>query len=164
MPDGPVAEGVSDLLDDRPEGVVAELPIRGVADGTAWAYLESPRQLVSLGDANDRVNGYSGYAPEGFDTVVQTLNAFPSRESLRELDRLGVRYVVLRTRVIGDQVPPFDELLDADGYGRYTPSSARARIDADPARAGPACEPRSGRVRGGAATGVVSRPGITVSE
>ena len=42
VPDGRVADGVVDHLDDRPPGVVAELPIRGPADGAAWAYLESP--------------------------------------------------------------------------------------------------------------------------
>ena len=132
VPDGPVADGVADYLDDRPPGVVVELPIRGVADGPAWAYLESPRQLVSLGDNDDRVNGYSGYAPEGFDVTVQRLNRFPQPAALRALDRRDVRYVVLRTRVVGQQLPPFNDLLQQDGYGRFTPRTARARIAAIP--------------------------------
>lgn len=132
VPEGGVADAVSDYLDDRPAGVVAELPIRGPADGAAWAYLESPRQLVSLGDANDRVNGYSGYAPEGFDVTVQRLNRFPEPAALRALDRRDVRYVVLRTRVVGDQLPPFTDLLREDGFGRFTPATARERIAAIP--------------------------------
>jgi len=132
VPEGGVADAVSDYLDDRPAGVVAELPIRGPADGAAWAYLESPRQLVSLGDANDRVNGYSGYAPEGFDVTVQRLNRFPEPAALRALDRRDVRYVVLRIRVVGDQLPPFTDLLREDGFGRFTPATARERIAAIP--------------------------------
>jgi hypothetical protein len=128
VPDGRVADGVADYLDDRPAGVVAELPIRGPADGAAWAYLESPRQLVSLGDADDRVNGYSGYAPEGFDAIVPVLNEFPSADALAVLDEHDVRYVVLRTRVLGDQLPIFADLLGQDGYGRFTPATARERI------------------------------------
>ena len=132
VPDGRVADGVADYLDDRPAGVVAELPIRGPADGAAWAYLESPRQLVSLGDTDERVNGYSGYAPEGFDAIVPLLNEFPSREALAVLDEHDVRYVVLRTRVLGEQLPAFADLLGQDGYGRFTPETARERIDEIP--------------------------------
>ena len=128
VPDSLAAEGVGRYLQGRPEGVVAELPIRGTADGAVWAYTESPRLYVSLIDGNDRLNGYSGYTPPGFDEQVPVLNAFPSEESLKILDRRGVRYVVLRTAVVGDQFPVFDDLLGQDGVGRFTPDTARARI------------------------------------
>jgi hypothetical protein len=135
VPEGETAEAVPDFLDDRPPGVVVELPVRGLADGAVWPYVESPRQLVSLGHDHERINGYSGYAPEGFDDVAHTLNEFPSPASLREMDRLDVRYVVLRTRVLGEQVTPFDVTLQEDGVGRFTPATARERIaEIPPAR------------------------------
>lgn len=133
VPDGRVADAVATFLDDRPPGVVAELPILGLAEGPLWAYLESPRQLVSLGNGgHDRVNGYSGYAPEGFDAIVSRLNTFPGPKALRALRNHDVRYVVLRTRVLGDQLPDIRAVLERDGVGRYTPASARARIERIP--------------------------------
>lgn len=132
VPDTATDEAVYRFLARRPDGVVVELPIRGPGDGTAWPYLESPRQLASLADDKNRVNGYSGYAPEGFENVVAVLNGFPRPSALNLLDDREVRYVVLRTRVIGEQVPEFDELLGEDGYGRYTDATARAMVDEIP--------------------------------
>jgi hypothetical protein len=128
VPDTETDEAVYRFLDRRPDGVVVELPIRGPADGTAWAYLESPRQLASLADDKDRVNGFSGYGPEGFENVVSVLNGFPRPSALNLLDERDVRYVVLRTRVLGEQLPEFAAVLNEDGYGRYTPETARALI------------------------------------
>jgi hypothetical protein len=128
VPDSPAAEAVYEYLDTRPDGVVAELPIRGPTDGTAWAYLESPRQLASLAFDKNRVNGYSGYAPEDFDELVAKFNTFPKPAALRALARHRVRYVVLRTRVLGEQEPGFAEVLEQDGVGRYTPATARDLI------------------------------------
>jgi hypothetical protein len=128
VPDSRVAEGVGRYLEGRPDGVVVELPIRGIQDGAVWAYTESPRLYVSLIDANDRVNGYSGYTPPGFDATTPVMNTFPSPEALALLDERDVRYVVLRTAVLGEQLPPFDESLRVDGVGRFTPATARARI------------------------------------
>jgi hypothetical protein len=128
VPRSTTDEAAARYLDSRPPGVVAELPIRGINDGAVWAYTESPRQFVSLIDNNDRINGYSGYTPPGFDALVPVINSFPSPEAMRILERREVRYVVLRTKVIGDQLPGIDEQLDQDGVGRFTPATARERI------------------------------------
>jgi hypothetical protein len=132
VPDGAAATAVGRFLVHRPPGVVAELPMRASSDGAAWPYLEAPRQFVSLIDANDRVNGYSGYAPKDYDDLAPVLNGFPDKQAMKALDEHDVRYVVLRTRVIGQQDPEMAELLDQDGYGRFTSTTARARISLMP--------------------------------
>ena len=98
------------------------------ADGAAWPYTEAPRLFVSLGDWNQRVNGYSGFTPPGYDGDVPVLNEFPGPAAMQRLDELGVRYVVLRTRVLGDQRPEHAPLLAQDGAARFTPATARQRI------------------------------------
>ncbi|MGH9027339.1 MAG: hypothetical protein ACRDWD_14670, partial [Acidimicrobiia bacterium] len=130
VPEGNVADAVGEELADRPDGVVVELPMMGPAEGVSWAYLESPRQYASLLDHNPRVNGYSGFAPEGFDDVVAALNTFPSRDALQVADAHGVRYVVLRTEVIGTNSPRIREILDEDG--RYRAAEAERIIDRIP--------------------------------
>ena len=128
VPASDVEQAVGRYLARQPDGVVVELPIRGTVDGVAWPYTESPRLYLSLLDDNERVNGYSGYTPPGFDALVPVYNSFPSPESLEALAAADVRYVVLRTKVIGDQFPVIMDLLRQDGVGRFTPETARARI------------------------------------
>jgi hypothetical protein len=128
VPDDPAAEGVGRYLRDRPDGVVVELPMRGIVDGPMWAYSEAPRLYVSLLDKKPRLNGYSGYTPPGFEEMVSAANAFPAPAALELLDDRGVRYVVLRTRVVGEHVATFRRELERDGVGRFTPATARARI------------------------------------
>jgi hypothetical protein len=132
VPDSEVARAVGEELADRPDGVVVELPMKGPADGQLWGYLESPRQYASLIDANPRVNGYSGFFPEGFDDVVTTLDKFPKPAALRVADEHDVRYVVLRTRVLGVQSQATRAALDEDGVGRYTEATAERLIDRIP--------------------------------
>ncbi len=47
---------------------------------------------------------------------------------MKALDRRAVRYVVLRTRVIGQQNSRTAKLLHRDGVGRYAPATAKALI------------------------------------
>ena len=128
VPEGAAVEAVNHALARRGDGTVAELPMKGINDGVAWAYVESPRQYLSLIDDHPRVNGYSGFSPEGFEHLAATINTFPSAKSLAALARHDVRYVVLRTRLVGDQIPELRAQLGADGVGRYTPATARAML------------------------------------
>jgi hypothetical protein len=130
VPEGKVAEAVGEELRQRPDGAVVELPMLGPAEGVPWAYLESPRQYVSLIDTNSRVNGYSGFAPEGFDDVADALNTFPSAHALEVADAHGVRYVVLRTELVAGAPPRIRTILEQDG--RYTEAEAKRIIDRIP--------------------------------
>ena len=133
VPAGPGVEAVNDALARRGDGVVAELPMKGAANGAQWPYVESPRQYLSLIDDHPRVNGYSGFTPKGFEQLAATVATFPSAQSLAALARHDVRYVVLRTRVVGGHPPGLRAQLDVDGVGRYTPATARALLERLPA-------------------------------
>ena len=133
--------GVGLALRQLPPGPVLELPLRST--GTSWytptggaasAFVEAPRQLVALYDGHPRVNGYSGYQPPGFEALAQTLNQFPAPTAVAQAVRLGVRYIVLRTALVGVTTPANQvERLDQDGVARYADATARtmlSRLDA----------------------------------
>jgi hypothetical protein len=83
------------------------------------------------------VNGYSGFQPKGFDAVAAALDDFPSPSSIAEARKLGVRYIVLRTRIPGVLTPPVSALpqLGANGALAYDAATAKAMIDRLPADA-----------------------------
>ncbi len=118
--------GVDSALVGRPAGVVLELPIASAASGVVWPYAEAPRQYAALRDGDERVNGYSGFQPKNFDGTAALLNDFPSPSALADAHRLGVRYVVLRTQLVGPLTPSvLTGEIAAGGAGRYTAVSAR---------------------------------------
>jgi hypothetical protein len=41
------------------------------------------------------VNGYSGFAPRGFEETAQAMRAFPTDAALEAMHRLGVTHVVV---------------------------------------------------------------------
>jgi hypothetical protein len=128
--------GVDTALRARPRGVVLELPINSANRGLAWADAESPRQLLALRDHDPRVNGYSGFQPRGFDLQAAVLDHFPAPDALGLAHRLGVRYVVLRTELVGALSPANARAaVDKDGAGRYDPQTAAALIARLPAGA-----------------------------
>ena len=120
--------GVSGVLRAHPTGVVLELPMRSAARGAAyWAYVEMPRQLEALRDDDPRVNGYSGFQPPRFDNLATVLNRFPAPDALARARQVGVRYVVLRTRIVGD-APPSVRYVLRNGAGNYTEATANQMI------------------------------------
>jgi len=122
--------GVDVALRARAQGVVLELPISGIARGVLWPYVEAPRQLLAVHDGDPRVNGYSGFEPKGFDDEAAKLDAFPEPVALAEARRLEVRYVVLRTSLVGTLTPGgLTSTLNADGAGRYSEATARSLIE-----------------------------------
>ena len=85
---------VIEALAGSPEGAMVELPMREVFDAE-FALGEGPRLLASLGDWRPRFNGFSGSVPDGYMDYVEVLNRFPDDGSIRAVDELGLRYVVL---------------------------------------------------------------------
>ena len=107
----------------RPPGAVAELPIAGHNSAFhEWPFVEAPRMVYGTIDFHNRVNGYSGSAPDDYLTNLASLNSFPSRGALATARRLKVRYVVLH-------------LGRFDGYLQYTNAHAQAVIAALPKNA-----------------------------
>jgi hypothetical protein len=121
--------GVNQALRALPAGVVLELPIESDANGYAWPFVEAPRQLVAIHDGDPRVNGYSGFQPPNFVGRAALLDRFPAQDAITEAQHIGVRYIILRTALVGTDLPA-DQLrhLNTDGIGRYTPTHARAII------------------------------------
>ncbi|HWS46337.1 MAG TPA: hypothetical protein VN636_10780, partial [Acidimicrobiia bacterium] len=120
--------GVDTALRARPRGVVVELPISSSASGASWPFAEMPRQLLALRDHDPRVNGYSGFQPKNYDALAASLDAFPDPDALSTLRRLGVRYVILRTALVGELTPRVEVAqVGKDGAGRYDPATV-ARI------------------------------------
>ena len=115
VPDERRWSAVNEELADRRDGPVVELPVMQSSDGVAWPRVEAPRLYLARIDGYARVNGYSGYQPPGFDDLASTLNTFPSPEAVAELRRLGVRYVVLRTQVVGQRTRDPDVVLPVYG-------------------------------------------------
>lgn len=119
--------GIDLALRRAPHGVVLELPmVTSTSGGAAWAFVETPRQLVAIHDGDPRVNGYSGFEPFGFNKVARRLNRFPRPVALAQARAIGVRYVVLRTKLVGSITPAYNTpALNADGVGRYSATTAR---------------------------------------
>jgi hypothetical protein len=135
LPDDAAWTAVDHELDDRPDGLVVELPMSQQAALATWAWVESPRQYLARIDDHPRVNGYSGFEPPGFAAIVNTLNTFPAPDALALADELGVRYVVIRTDLVGWYPPEMEAVLDVDGVGRWDPDLVEGRLAAlDPDR------------------------------
>ncbi|MEQ8840643.1 MAG: hypothetical protein RIB98_06655 [Acidimicrobiales bacterium] len=86
---------VYEVLEDLDDGVVLELPIHTPSEGVAWAFVEAPRMYHATTDWNDRINGYSGSVPRGFEANAEVFRTWPSPEAEALSDRLEVDYVVL---------------------------------------------------------------------
>jgi hypothetical protein len=114
----------ADIVDHLDSGVVAELPIAPRQLGATYAYLEATRMLLSSDDGNQTVDGYSGFAPTDYDSVVQLLNALPSAEALAELRRLDVHYLVLYTQPLDTGSDRISDMVNESGYAFMTPAHA----------------------------------------
>lgn len=98
------------------EGVVAELPLAWRGLGSTYAYTEATRMVLASGDSLRSVNGYSGFAPFGYDVVVEALNQFPAPTALQTIQDLNVRYVVIHTAPLAT----VSDDVNASGYAFVT--------------------------------------------
>ena len=82
---------IYDILRDEPRAVVVELPFydRRTFFANAGYMLNATRHRHPL------VNGYSGFAPPGFEATAQAMRSFPADESLELMHKLGVTHVVV---------------------------------------------------------------------
>jgi hypothetical protein len=125
--------GVARALQQVAPGTVLELPMQSPRS-PYWAYVEAPRQLAAVHAGDPLVNGYSGFWPAGFVTEARTLNGFPDAGAINLARQLGVRYVVLRTRLVGAVTPNrVTSALEQDRIGVYRDETARRMIDRLPA-------------------------------
>lgn len=128
-----VAEGsVYDVMRDLGSGKAIELPIPPVFN-PGRAYLESTRMVLGSGDDLAIVNGHSGQWPVGYEETVATLNGFPDRASIAELQRIGVRYVVLHGAPVETGMDIVTYIVNNSGYAYFQPDDLERVLTALPA-------------------------------
>jgi hypothetical protein len=101
-----------------------ELPVADISDPRSPS-IEAPRMVLSAVDWHPRVNGYSGFFPDGYGDVASQLNSLvnggpASPDAVAVLRRLRIRYIVVRTAPLTSQQPN----LDRPGLGFYDPATA----------------------------------------
>ncbi len=104
---------IYDALAAQPDGIVVEMPFW-------WLPTDVPRNadamLASTRHWKPLLNGYSGFTPASYRQRADILWYFPFRPaSFDELDRAGVRYVVLHLEEFGSQRREALELIAASG-------------------------------------------------
>ena len=60
--------------------------------------LETYRIYFSTFHKKRMINGYSGFLPEGYNKLVDTLGEFPSEISIKALQNIGVTHAVVHIR------------------------------------------------------------------
>jgi hypothetical protein len=120
--DFPGIPAIYDRLRDEPYAVVVELPFydRGAFFGNSGYMINATRHRHPI------VNGYSGFAPPGYEATAQALRAFPHDAALVWMHKLGVTHVVVhRTEVMEqrraaiDASPALRLVDEQDGIAIY---------------------------------------------
>lgn len=109
-----------------PDGVVAEMPFW-------WAPVDMPRNapymLASTMHWKPLLNGYSGFTPASYRRKADILWYFPQwPSSFEELDRAGVRYVVVHLDQYGSSRAEAVSLIRASGAMRLVTSTADTHL------------------------------------
>ena len=113
---------IYDVLRDEPHAVVVELPFydRRAFFGHAGYMINATRHRHPI------VNGYSGFAPPGFEATAQTMRAFPGDVALDLMHTLGVTHVVVhrtsgmeRRRAAIDASPALHLVAEQDRIAIY---------------------------------------------
>jgi hypothetical protein len=99
------------LAREPAQGPVAVLPVGVDTDAT-------PAMVQSLEHLRPIVNGYSGQRPNFYRPLAETINTFPSPESLIALHETLVRFVVTR-QPIANPAPPIVERARFAGGAIY---------------------------------------------
>ena len=111
-------------LRNQPSGAVVDLPI---ARGHSLPLHEAEWSFYGRTHGHPMINGYSGYYPREYLTLLGTMIRFPNAESLDALRTRDARYVVVHE----DRYEPAD-LIDFDSRLRATPGIRFAGRFPDP--------------------------------
>ena len=103
-----------------------------IGSGPVYPYTENPRMVLATADWMPRLNGYSGFVPPDYPALVELANRFPDPASIAELQRRGVRYVVLHTTPLDTGLADTTDLVNASGYASIDPARAAAMVSSLP--------------------------------
>jgi hypothetical protein len=107
-------------LDRQPKPfAIAEVPLASPRNLGAWERRQTAYMLHSTAHWQKTVHGYSGFRPPGHVELYSQLTTFPDETSLRSLNTLGVRYVVVHSDLyppgqwpaVEDRIKGFDNWL-----------------------------------------------------
>ena len=91
-------------LRDQPGGVVAELPMPASwKRGTDIGMHESRFTYNSTFTWNPIVNGYSGFWPPSYTSLIDRVQPFPSDDAIRALQQHGVQYLIVHEKFYGPE-------------------------------------------------------------
>jgi hypothetical protein len=97
-------------LRDRPDAVVAELPM----PPGAIAQFNAPYMLNSTVSFYKLVNGYSGFVPASYTARAERLASFPSPDAVEALREWGVTHIFVHREQLGDRNAALDALAGLD--------------------------------------------------
>ncbi len=117
----PAHGSVYEAMQELPSGVAIELPMAPRSLAGTYAFLEATRMLLGSDDRLQTVNGYSGYAPIDYEQTIERANGFPSAESLDELTRLDVSYVILHAAPMDTGMDVVTQVVNDTGFASYSP-------------------------------------------
>lgn len=98
--DTSVSEAHRYLASQPPGSAVIELPLP-TPDGL-WLY-ETTYQVRSIHHWQPLVNGYSAFVPRDYVRTLEAMKTFPSTESIRRLQQLRVKFVLLNRSYYKDE-------------------------------------------------------------
>jgi hypothetical protein len=124
----PEPGSIFDRLDDLEPGIAVIIPVTPRALGATYAFTESTRMVLGADDSIRTVNGYSGYAPAGYEERGDVINEFPSEQSLDTMRALDVRYVVLPTAPVDTGMQSVSDVVNSSGYAYLERSDVERRI------------------------------------
>ena len=91
-------------LRDQPAGVVAEMPMPASwKSGTEIGMHESRFTYNSTFTWNPIVNGYSGFWPPSYTSLIDRVQPFPSDDAIGALRQLGVQYLIVHEKFYGPE-------------------------------------------------------------
>lgn len=112
-------------LKNQPQTAILELPIY------TWGFsnqsknkIEAKRMLYSLVHQHNLVNGYSGFFPPQYYSLVKNLNQnFPSVKIIEQLKDVQVEYIIVNQELISseklDQIRKFSDLKEIKKFKKH---------------------------------------------
>lgn len=94
----PVGQEIPDVYkwlgNDTNKFAIVEIPI-----GNLW--YDSRYSYFSTYHWKSLVNGYSGFSPDYYPEISSIIQTFPSNDSINTLQKIGVKYVILHSKLVG---------------------------------------------------------------